>query len=83
MAFKDPKTYDLFNYLTLLFGLWLGVIPLALTAFGAGPWRLAVTLYLPAPLDVIVSALAVVAMFVSFVLLDRSKRGAARTGSAR
>ncbi|MGH3914388.1 MAG: hypothetical protein ACRDTC_13445, partial [Pseudonocardiaceae bacterium] len=62
VAFKDPETYDFFNFLTLFFGAWFGVIPLVLKEFGAEPWRLAITLYLPAPFDMIASVGAVLAM---------------------
>ena len=43
---------------------------------GRDEFRIAVTLRLPGPLDVIAAVVAVAAMMVAFVLLDRSRRRA-------
>lgn len=72
----DSKTYDLLLFAALFAGVWQGVMPLVLTAFGVGYRGLAFPMLLPQPWSWIVSVLAVAVAVVLLVLIDRAKKRA-------
>jgi hypothetical protein len=72
----DSKTYDLLLFVVLFAGVWQGVMPLVLTALGAGFRGLAFPVLLPQPWSWIVSVLVIAVALVLLAVIDRAKKRA-------
>lgn len=72
----DGKTYDLLSFVTLFAGVWLGVVPLVVKLLGGDHFRIALTLALPTPYDVVVAVAVVLVAFLLLVVIDGAKKKA-------